>query len=163
MSVLSLLTRLKELGVGISLEKDQLKINAPRGKLTPDLLADLKKNKAGIIEFLRETAGEEHYSELEPVEEMEYYPLSSAQRRLYILQQMEPSSIQYNILSTFPIPDNMETGKLETAFQALIERHESLRTSFHTLPGAPERPVTTGPNLPGAATWCSCPFSTDSA
>ncbi|MCP4152853.1 MAG: AMP-binding protein, partial [bacterium] len=85
---------------------------------------------------------EEKYSSLEPVEKKEYYTLSSAQKRMYFLQQMDPNSTAYNMPLILPIPVtpgeiNPEKIILETlqkAFDKLIQRHESLRTSFE-LPG----------------------------
>jgi amino acid adenylation domain-containing protein len=67
---------------------------------------------------------------LEPVEEKEYYPLSSAQRRLYVLRQMEPLSTVYNIYQVMKVEGEPCREKLEQAVRQLIRRHESLRTVF---------------------------------
>ncbi|NIM15606.1 MAG: amino acid adenylation domain-containing protein, partial [Candidatus Aminicenantes bacterium] len=85
---------------------------------------------------IRELAGylqqakKSKYTDIEPVEEKEYYELSSAQKRLYFLQQMKASSITYNIPLVLPIEKDIEIDKLKSVFKKLIERHESLRTSF---------------------------------
>jgi acyl transferase domain-containing protein/acyl carrier protein len=47
---------------------------------------------AGFIQ----DAEEDVYLSIQPVEKKEYYPLSSAQKRIYILQRMEPGSTGYN-------------------------------------------------------------------
>ncbi|MCP4217401.1 MAG: non-ribosomal peptide synthetase, partial [bacterium] len=73
-----------------------------------------------------------------PVEKKEYYPLSSAQKRMYILQQMEMNSTIYNMPQTIPLPQELDADKLEKTFRQLIRRHESLRTSFHMVN---EKPV----------------------
>lgn len=67
---------------------------------------------------------------VEAVEQREYYPLSSAQKRLYILQQMEPGNIHYNIPIAVVLEGKLIATRLEDAFRQLIHRHESLRTSF---------------------------------
>ncbi|MCP4214778.1 MAG: non-ribosomal peptide synthetase, partial [bacterium] len=67
---------------------------------------------------------------MEAVEKKEYYPLSSAQKRLYILQQMEINSTVYNMPQAIPLPEAPDVDKLEKTFKQLIKRHESLRTSF---------------------------------
>ncbi|MCP5047737.1 MAG: amino acid adenylation domain-containing protein, partial [bacterium] len=67
---------------------------------------------------------------IEPSEEKEYYPLSSAQRRLYILRQMEKMTTGYNLPALLILEGHVDTGRLERAFKHLIRRHESLRTSF---------------------------------
>ncbi|MCP4117698.1 MAG: AMP-binding protein, partial [Desulfobacteraceae bacterium] len=69
---------------------------------------------------------------IEPVERKEYYPMSSAQKRLYIIHQLEPQGIGYNMPRNLPVSET-DPGKLETAFLRLMEQHESLRTSFHML------------------------------
>lgn len=53
MSITRLLANLKKLGVGIRLKDDQLKIHAPKGKLTTDLLNELKEKKEEVIGFLQ--------------------------------------------------------------------------------------------------------------
>jgi hypothetical protein len=67
---------------------------------------------------------------IEAVEKKEYYALSSAQKRLYFLQQMELESTAYNIPKVIPLHMKMDKGRLEQTFKKLIERHESLRSSF---------------------------------
>jgi fengycin family lipopeptide synthetase D len=68
---------------------------------------------------------------IEPVEKKEYYPLSSAQQRLYILQQMELESTAYNMPRVLPLSASADIKRLTAAFRELTHRHESLRTSFH--------------------------------
>jgi fengycin family lipopeptide synthetase D len=72
------------------------------------------------------------YTSIEPVEKKEYYVLSSAQERLYILQQMDPQSTAYNIPQLVPLDLTGEINKkrLEQTIYQLIKRHESFRTSF---------------------------------
>jgi len=77
------------------------------------------------------------YASLERVEEREYYPLSSAQMRLYVLQQMESGGISYNMPTVVEVEGNLEKEKLEQALQQLIKRHESLRTSFQMIDARP--------------------------
>ena len=67
---------------------------------------------------------------IEPVEEKEYYPLSSAQERLFIIQQMNPDSIGYNISMVHEIQGRLIMEKLQDVFRKLIHRHDNLRTSF---------------------------------
>jgi len=78
------------------------------------------------------------YSAVEPVEKKEYYTLSSGQKRLYILQQMDEQGVAYNIPSYSVLTGEHQEERLEKAFKQLINRHESLRTSFRVVK---ERPV----------------------
>ena len=83
------------------------------------------------------TLGKNMYSSIMPVEEMEYYPVSSAQKRLYILNRIGDMDTVYNLPAAMVIEGNLERSKLEGAFKALVERHESLRTSFDMIDGEP--------------------------
>jgi amino acid adenylation domain-containing protein len=71
------------------------------------------------------------------VEKKEYYPLSSAQKRMYLLQQSVLESTGYNMPQIITLEDPTDLQKLETTFRQLIARHESLRTSFEIVDGHP--------------------------
>ncbi|MCP4156169.1 MAG: SDR family NAD(P)-dependent oxidoreductase, partial [bacterium] len=79
--------------------------------------------------FVDGTLKVEH-KDIEPVEEKEYYPMSSAQKRLYFLQQLDKKSTAYNIPQVLPLGKKVDRQKIEKILIKLIERHESLRTSF---------------------------------
>ena len=88
--VLPLISRLKKLDIGIELVDDQLKLNAPEGVLTSGIISELKDKKAEIIDFLQKRFQKRVvFKPIEPSEKKQYYHLSSAQKRLYILQQVE--------------------------------------------------------------------------
>ncbi|MCP5107406.1 MAG: amino acid adenylation domain-containing protein, partial [bacterium] len=72
----------------------------------------------------------EKYRAVEPVEKREYYPLSSAQKRLYILDRVEYGSTNYNIPTLYELEGEPDPERLEAAFKQLIKRHESFRTCF---------------------------------
>jgi len=54
---------------------------------------------------------------------------------LYALQQIEPRSIVYNIPQAVYVPAEWSETEIAVAFRRLIERHESLRTSFVMVDG----------------------------
>jgi amino acid adenylation domain-containing protein len=73
------------------------------------------------------------YTDIRLAEQKEYYALSSVQKRLYALWQMETGSIVYNISLPFLLEGNPGKNKLGKIFKELIHRHESLRTSFEVV------------------------------
>ncbi len=83
----------------------------------------------------------EFHIAIQPIEEKEYYMLSSAQKRLYFLQQLAPDSTSYNMPEIIPIAQNLEIEKLEKTFALLIDRHESLRTSYFTVADLPVQKI----------------------
>jgi len=120
--------RLERLGIKLSLEGDQLKVNVLEGReLTPGLMAELKRRKEEISGFLRRN---KDYQPIGPQEKKEYYPVSSAQKRLYVLHRMESSSPVYHITGLYGLSGAIDEARLKASFASLVSRHESLRTSF---------------------------------
>ncbi len=56
--------------------------------------------------------------------------LSFAQQRLWVINQMEKGNGQYNWLEGWRILGELNPDALKRALQAIIDRHESLRTQF---------------------------------
>ncbi|MCP4153517.1 MAG: hypothetical protein GY757_37665, partial [bacterium] len=83
----------------------------------------------------------ETFANIKPVEKKEYYILSSAQKRLFILQQMELESTAYNMPYVLPLRETPRLENPEETFRKLIRRHESLRTSFHMINNNPVQVV----------------------
>ena len=93
------------------------------------------QNIEAIVRYLTEVGPETEHSSLEIAEQREYYPVSSAQRRLYVLQQLAPDNISYNEPSVFVLEGRLGKEQLEHIFRQLIKKHESLRTSFDLIQG----------------------------
>ncbi|PUA38789.1 non-ribosomal peptide synthetase, partial [Paenibacillus elgii] len=81
--------------------------------------------------------GEQAYSSIPAAEAREYYPLSSAQKRLYILHQLEGAEQSYNLPGVTLLEGALDRNRLEEAFRALIARHETLRTGIEMVGGEP--------------------------
>jgi amino acid adenylation domain-containing protein/non-ribosomal peptide synthase protein (TIGR01720 family) len=81
------------------------------------------------------------FQAVQPVEDKEYYPVSSAQKRLYFHHQLNAGGTFYNLAQVHPLPGEIHVPRLTTIFQQLIDRHESLRTSFHMIGGEPMQRV----------------------
>jgi len=78
-------------------------------------------------------ANQPKYLSIQSTEEKAYYALSSAQKRLYLVQQIEPRSITYNITTIVVLEGKLDKPVMANAFEQMIKRHESLRTSFFPL------------------------------
>ncbi|MCP5054567.1 MAG: amino acid adenylation domain-containing protein, partial [bacterium] len=86
-------------------------------------------------------ASADEYVSIDPVEKREYYALSSAQRRLFLLRQMDIPGTLYNISQVIPSPVDTDPVRLLESLDQLIARHESLRTSFHMIDDRPVQRV----------------------
>ncbi|BFH65522.1 non-ribosomal peptide synthetase [Paenibacillus azoreducens] len=74
---------------------------------------------------------EAHPAAIVKVPARESYPVASAARRLYFIEQMDQVGTAYNAPFAFRIKGTVDRERLEQAFCAMIERHDALRTSFH--------------------------------
>ncbi|MFY1824742.1 non-ribosomal peptide synthase/polyketide synthase [Myxococcus fulvus] len=85
---------------------------------------------AAKLESLVRGGGVTGRPELVPVTRVEGMPQSFAQQRLWFLDRLEPGGSLYNIAFAMRLEGSLEVAALERAFNTLIQRHESLRTTF---------------------------------
>ncbi|ALP38878.1 non-ribosomal peptide synthetase [Paenibacillus sp. IHB B 3084] len=92
---------------------------------------------AHVIEALEQTT----YESIPVSENKPFYAVSSAQKRMYILNQLDGAGISYNIPGALTLTGSLDHKTLDNAFRQLIDRHETLRTSFETMNGEPVQRV----------------------
>lgn len=106
-----------------SMIHQQLGVRLPLKELfTRPVLEDL----ALWIQAERRTA----FSSLPQAPAAGSYPLSSSQRRLWLLAQLEEASVAYNMPDAFVFEGHLNADALQEAFCLLLQRHEILRTVF---------------------------------
>jgi amino acid adenylation domain-containing protein len=66
-------------------------------------------------------------------------PLSFAQQRLWFIQQLDPHSTVYTVPCALRLRGRLQIPALEQALNTVIQRHESLRTTFTT--DAQQQPI----------------------
>ncbi len=96
-----------------------------------------------MARFLDEAAADT-YTAIAVAEKREYYCLSPAQKRIFILQQMDAASTVYNLPTIMTVSGDFDIERLEKAFKEVIKRHENLRTSFRMLKGEPIQEIRPG-------------------
>ncbi|MCK4258348.1 MAG: amino acid adenylation domain-containing protein [Halanaerobiales bacterium] len=96
---------------------------------------------AGTANYLQNMAIENMYADIAKAEEKEYYPLSSAQKRMYFVHSLDPHSVSYNVPNVMLLKGELDYKRLEKAFGDLVQRHESLRTCFITIDGMPMQKI----------------------
>src|SRR5688572_5237477 len=63
--------------------------------------------------------------------------LSFAQERLWLLNQLDPDSVAYNMTFSTRLRGTLDIEALEGSLGAIVARHEALRTVFLAREGAP--------------------------
>ncbi|MBL6449308.1 amino acid adenylation domain-containing protein [Fulvivirga sp. 29W222] len=136
----NLLTKLRNKRIELTVVDGKLKVNAPTGVMTKELLEEIKGRKEELVEYI-EKANQLKYTNIPIADERDFYLLSSAQRRLYFLYSYDTSSLVYNIPKVMKLDKDVDVNRLTDAFNSLIKRHESLRTSFKLDKGEPVQVV----------------------
>ncbi|MFP2902660.1 condensation domain-containing protein, partial [Corallococcus sp. 4LFB] len=68
-------------------------------------------------------------------------PLSFAQQRLWLLDQLQPGDASYNLPTALQLSGHLDLEALRRAFESLVQRHEALRTTFHEHQGQPTQRI----------------------
>ncbi len=100
------------------------------GSSTPHELAALVDGGSG-----------ERYERIPLAEQREHYPMSSTQKRTFLVCQMDGSGIAYNIPSAYRLYGEVDAERLHSALQAMFDRHEILRTRFFMRDGEPVQQI----------------------
>jgi NRPS condensation-like uncharacterized protein len=64
-------------------------------------------------------------------------PLSFAQERLWLVDQLEPNNTAYNMPAALRLVGSLNIAALEQSFNEIVRRHEVLRTTFTEVDGQP--------------------------
>ena len=86
----------------------------------------LEEKRALAARLLREKAGRP-----------KAFPLSFAQLRLWLLNQLDPESAAYNLHGAVRMRGLLDVAALEQSLNAIVQRHEVLRTTFALVDGQP--------------------------
>jgi amino acid adenylation domain-containing protein len=135
LTTVQLLSRLRALGIRLWAEGEKLQWSAPKGALTADLKTELAARKAEVLAFLAQAARAAQ-SSLPPLlprpaaERAAPQPLSFAQQRLWFIDQLDPGSAAYNVAIAVRVEGAVAPGLLARCLDAVVARHEALRTTF---------------------------------
>ncbi|RDZ26745.1 non-ribosomal peptide synthetase [Lysobacter silvisoli] len=101
-------------------------------------------------ELLRQLAARQRggAQRIQPRPRPERVPLTFGQRRLWWLQRLQPDNIAYNLPVGLWLDGDVDRAALRAALQALIDRHEPLRTVFLAEDGEPYQHIRAHAELP---------------
>ena len=111
-------------------------------KLEATVFGDLSPEAKALIQRRRQTA---RPSPLERIdrERIERLPLSFAQQRLWFLEQMEGKLTAYNMPFAWRLRGSLNPEALRRALEAIVRRHEPLRTTFAVVDEEPVQVIGT--------------------
>ena len=130
-----LFSTLERVGIRLSVVDGQLNFRSPKGAMTPDLKVLIKDNKPEILRFFSEQES------ILPIETSDYYALSHAQQRIWMLSQIEQDGTLFNVPLAYVIEGEFDVERFKKAFESVLERHEILRTVFPRVDGEPKQRV----------------------
>ncbi len=124
MNIVGVLQQLAKNNVELRLsDAGKLKVLAPKGAMTQAQQVFLKSHKEQVLStFARFDIQSNRQLEL----------LSFAQQRLWLLEQISPGSIQYNIATSLLLTGQLNVGALQHALNTIVARHQVLRTVYCT-------------------------------
>jgi natural product biosynthesis luciferase-like monooxygenase protein len=117
-----------ETGLGIKLPNASLLQDTSIAQLTANVIAQLKGPPTKPLVAARDDSVKDH-------------PLSLGQQAMWFLQILTPESTAYNIADAVRIKADLDVAALRRAFQAIVDRHPSLRTTFSSVRGGPLQKV----------------------
>ncbi|MEG4012456.1 MULTISPECIES: amino acid adenylation domain-containing protein [unclassified Microcoleus] len=100
------------------------------------------------IETELQTNSSLQLSPIEVISRNQNLPLSFGEQQMWFLAQVEPGNPFYNEHFTIYLPSSLDRLALEQSFNAIIDRHEILRTNFSIFDGQPVRIVQPSCHLP---------------
>ncbi|MBC9914693.1 non-ribosomal peptide synthetase [Chitinophaga varians] len=132
MSIEEIIDQLMASNIRVKVDGDDLKLVGIRASVAPDLLAEIRANKAALIEFYKSARVANHLVDQIPVAayQEDGYLLSSAQRRLWATSQEESRNVSWNTCFAYTIDGDLDYPALDRSFHSLLDRHEILRTVF---------------------------------
>lgn len=142
MSTAKFQLHLRTLNVTVSAELDRLRVRSA-GVITPDLQRELAVRKTEILHFLKvaSTATHDEFTPIKPIPRGGALPISFAQMRLWLFDQLQPNNVAYNIPALFRLKGDLNQLVLEKSLGEIVRRHEVLRAYFINVEGNPVQKI----------------------
>lgn len=132
MSMKELLSQLAKKGVHVSFAEEKLSVKAEKGAMTPEIMAQLKQNKPALLAFFKSSQSVKKSAKVSimPAPQAQAYPLSPAQQRLWLTEQVYGASSTYHMPLVTKLKGHVDPQRLEWAISQVIEKHQVLRTFY---------------------------------
>lgn len=137
MPVFDFIQWLRSMDVRLSVHEGRLLCDTPAGVLTPALRQEIQSRKSEIIRSLERARLEEEVTLplIERASPRGRYPLSFAQQRFW------SDGHPHREAAGLKLEGSLDYVALRSSVSFVVGRHESLRTTFHEIDGAPVQVV----------------------
>lgn len=128
--------------ISVWADGERLRCSGPEAALSPDLTAEIRARKTDILNFLHlNQAQGTAIPQTIPARHDRSPPLSFAQRRMWLLEQMYPGTLLHHMRFVIEAHGQLEAGPLEMALNKVVSRHAVLRTRIQNEGGEPRQIV----------------------
>ncbi|MEU6755468.1 amino acid adenylation domain-containing protein [Streptomyces sp. NPDC046685] len=132
MNANDLLEEFRSAGIRLWREGRQLRFRAPRGVMTDQRLADLRRCKAELLAVMADTTaspGEPVWQD-HPQEREQPFPLTDIQSAYLFGRNsaFDYGGVSCHIYLEFAYPADLDPDRLQRAWDGLVRRHDTLRT-----------------------------------
>ncbi|WP_323690438.1 condensation domain-containing protein [Rhizobium sp. AN95] len=148
----TLITRLHQNNIRVWIDAGSLKCSDPDGRLNDAVMSEIRTRKNDILAFLNmvhadfDATGQNDI----PIRHETCPPLSFAQERLWLIDQIYPGSALHHICIALEVRGTLDLDALRAALAAVMNRHAVLRARIYSDNGAPRQTI---------SAHCDTPFS----
>ena len=148
MTTAQFLAQLRQSGIQVWVDDQQLRVRATQQQLTTEWREELRARKPEILAFLSSLPRLASGTCAIPLAIREGpLPLAFAQERLWFLAEYEPTSTAYVIQMASRLTGELDVPALERSLAELLRRHEVLRTTFPSQDGKPYQHIAAAGNF----------------
>jgi hypothetical protein len=127
--MLDFLKKLKQKNISLFVEGEKIKITYSGDAPNPEVIEEIKDKKPDLIRFFHDRSVFSQ-SDFNEIDELNRYPLSFAQERLFFIEQFEQGSDAYHIPLLVEFNSDVDLTALQSAFNLVVERHPVLKTIY---------------------------------
>lgn len=131
-----LVERVRDLGIELFEEDGRLRFRGPQGVLTAELREELAAARSEVLGHLRSESPTR--SGPDSRSGGGTHPLGIAQERIWLFQQLEPSSTVYNLPAVVELSGVVDADSIEAAIRRVVQRQTALRSIIEQGSGGPE-------------------------
>ncbi|WP_459209774.1 amino acid adenylation domain-containing protein [Aquimarina rhabdastrellae] len=130
MEIAFLVKELKEKGIGLNLLGDEIELLFLKDDIDENTIELVKQNKERIKDYLVKISKNKNFEKIPKAFPSNSYPISNAQKRLWIASQVDEASIAYNMPFEIELNKECNIHLFKKSVNFVIQRHEILRTVF---------------------------------